>query len=165
LSKTYFLALLFSSLVYAGRDTDPTAIARRIVRWVADSLRARVPAKPTTAAGALAARSGDAREYALLTTGLLRAAGIPAQPVTGLLQHNGRFYLHSWTEVYLGRWLAVDAMLDQFPADASHLWFLTGAADPGPDVARILTRLDIRVRRTVVRPELTSDVSHSPSPR
>jgi hypothetical protein len=149
----------------AGRDTDPTAIARRIVRWVADSLRARVPAKPTTAAGALAARSGDAREYALLTTGLLRAAGIPAQPVTGLLQHNGRFYLHSWTEVYLGRWLAVDAMLDQFPADASHLWFLTGAADPGPDVARILTRLDIRVRRTVVRPELTTDVSHSPSPR
>jgi transglutaminase-like putative cysteine protease len=62
---------------------------------------------------------------------------------------NGRFYLHAWTEVYLGRWVPVDAMLNQFPADASHIPFLSGAADPGPDLARILSRLEISVARVV----------------
>jgi transglutaminase-like putative cysteine protease len=87
----------------------------------------------------------DAREFALVTAALARAAGIPAHPVSGLLQHEGRFYLHSWTEIYLGRWIPVDAMLNQFPADASHLSFVSGTADAGPDLARILSRLPITV--------------------
>ena len=81
----------------------------------------------------------------MLTTALARAAGIPAHPVAGLLQHDGRFYMHTWTEVYVGRWIPVDAMLGQFPADASHLPFLPGSADLSPDVARILTRLPLTV--------------------
>jgi hypothetical protein len=133
----------------AADDRDPTAIARRVVSWVHDSLRASAGGKPLSARQALETRVGDAREFALLTTALLRAAGIPAQPATGLLQLNGRFYLHAWTEVYLGRWVPVDAMLNQFPADASHIPFLSGAADPGPDIARILSRLEISVARVV----------------
>ena len=133
----------------AAGDSDPTAIARRIVRWVNDSIAARAGAKPLTARQALDARAGDAREFALLATALLRAAGIPAQPVTGLLQVNGRFYLHAWTDVYLGRWVPADAMLGQFPADASHIAFLTGAADPGPDLARVLSRLEISISKIV----------------
>jgi hypothetical protein len=43
----------------------------------------------------------------------------------------------------------VDAMLDQFPADASHLAFVSGVADPAPDLARILSRLPVRVVGTV----------------
>jgi hypothetical protein len=112
---------------------------------VHDSLRAQAGVSPTGASGALERRSGDAREFALLTTALARAAGVPAHPVAGLLQHEGRFYMHTWTEVYVGRWIPVDAMLGQFPADASHLSFLPGAIDPGPDLARILTRLPITV--------------------
>jgi len=129
----------------AEKDRDPAVIARRIVAWVRDSLRAEAGSPPVSAANALARRSGDAREFALLTTALARAAGIPAHPVTGLLQHNGRFYLHAWTEVYLGRWIPVDGMLGQFPADASHLPFLTSSADPGPDLARILSRLQLSI--------------------
>jgi transglutaminase-like putative cysteine protease len=72
--------------------------------------------------------------------------------VSGLLQHEGRFYLHAWTEIYLGRWIPVDAMLDQFPADASHLSFLSGAADADPDLSRILTRLPITVIGTTRAP-------------
>jgi hypothetical protein len=34
-------------------------------------------------------------------------------------------------------------MFNQFPADASHISFLAGAADPGPDLARVLSRLEI----------------------
>jgi transglutaminase-like putative cysteine protease len=136
----------------AGKDPDPTTVGRRIVQWVHDSLRAKAGGTPTGAAGALARGFGDAREFALLTTAMARAAGIPAHPVSGLLQHEGRFFLHSWTEIYLGRWIPVDAMLGQFPADASHLSFVSGAADPGPDLARILTRLPITVIGTTRAP-------------
>ncbi|NUQ13229.1 MAG: transglutaminase domain-containing protein, partial [Gemmatimonadaceae bacterium] len=100
-----------------------------------------------SAATALERKSGDAREFALLTTALLRAAGIPADPVAGLLFAGGRFYLHAWTEVYLGRWVPVDAMLGQFPADAGHLPFENGAVDLGPDLARVLSRLPLTVVR------------------
>ncbi|HEY5545915.1 MAG TPA: transglutaminase-like domain-containing protein [Gemmatimonadaceae bacterium] len=131
----------------AAKERDPAVIARRIVGWVHDSLRAESGASPLSALGAVTRRSGDAREFALLTTALARAAGVPAQPVSGLLQHDGRFYLHAWTEVYLGRWVPVDAMLDQFPADASHIPFMTGTADPGPDLARILSRMELSVIR------------------
>ena len=136
----------------AGSERDPATVARRLVAWVHDSLRAEAGASPTGAAGALTRGSGDAREFALLTAAMARAAGIPAHPVSGLLQHDGRFYLHSWTEVYLGRWIPVDAMLNQFPADASHLSFVSGSADPGPDLARILTRLPVTVVGSVRAP-------------
>jgi Transglutaminase-like superfamily len=129
----------------ARGDKDPAAISQRIVTWVHDSLRAVAGGPSTGAAEALALRSGDAREFALLTSAIARAAGIPARPVAGLLLHDGRFYMHAWTEVYLGRWIPVDAMLNQFPADASHLSFLTGSADIGPDLGRVLTRLELSV--------------------
>ncbi len=129
----------------AADERDPGVVARRIVEWVHDSLRAEAGALPLGALGTIGRGAGDAREFALLTTALARAAGIPAHPVSGLLQHEGRFYLHAWTEVYLGRWVPVDAMLDQFPADASHIPFMTGAADPGSDLARVLGRLQLTV--------------------
>ena len=131
-----------------GADRDPSLIARRIVEWVHDSIRAEVSVQ-TGAAGAIERMSGDAREFSLLTTAMVRAAGIPAHPVTGLLHLGGRFYLHSWTEVYVGRWVPVDAMLGQSPADAAHIPFLTGSAEPGPDLARILSRLQLSVSGAV----------------
>jgi transglutaminase-like putative cysteine protease len=133
----------------ARAERDPSVIARRIVEWVHDSVRAEAPTAPQTASATLAQRRGDSREFALLTTAIARAAGVPAQTVTGLLHHDGRFFLHAWTEVYLGRWIPVDAMLGQFPADAAHIPFLTGAADPGPDLARVLSRLELSVTQTV----------------
>ena len=140
----------------AGAEVDPTIIARRVMTWVHDSLKTVSGAAPQSAAGAFGTRTGDAREFALVTTALLRAAGIPAYSIVGLLQVNRRFYLHTWTDVYLGRFVPMDAMLAQFPADASHLAFLNDAADAGPDLARVLSRLDLSVTRVVASP-------HSPS--
>ena len=138
-------AIARRALRLAGDEKDPTEVSRRIVAWVQDSVQAKPGVASTGAVGALERRTGDAREFALLTTALARAAGVPAHPVVGLLQHEGRFYMHTWTEVYIGRWIPVDAMLGQFPADASHLPFLPGSADLSPDVARILTRLPLTV--------------------
>lgn len=128
-----------------GDEVDPLVVARRIVSWAHDSLAARTPAAPLTAAAAITAGGGDAREFALAVTALARAAGIPAQAVSGLLYHDGRFFTHAWSEVYVGRWVPVDGMLGQFPADAAHLALLRAAVDVGPEVARVLGRLPIEV--------------------
>jgi hypothetical protein len=138
-------AIVRRAKALAGNERDPAVIAKRIVDWVRDTVQPQPGLAPKGAAATLARASGDAREFALLTAALARAAGIPAHPVSGLLQHGGRFYLHSWAEIYLGRWVPVDAMLGQFPADASHLSFNSGSADPSPGLARILSRLPITV--------------------
>lgn len=135
-----------AALLAAG-SKDPAVVAGRIVAWVADSMRAQAGLAPASAAGAIARRAGDAREFALVTIAMARAAGIPATPVAGLLHHEGRFYLHAWAELYLGRWVPVDAMLGQFPADASHLAFVNGDVELGPDLARVLGRLQLTVTR------------------
>ncbi|MGH7658469.1 MAG: transglutaminase-like domain-containing protein, partial [Gemmatimonadales bacterium] len=81
---------------------------------------------PTSARRALERRRGDADANALALTALARASGIPARPVSGLLLADGRFYLHSWVELYLGEWVEVDPALGQFPVDARHIRLLAG---------------------------------------
>ncbi|HEX9562536.1 MAG TPA: transglutaminase-like domain-containing protein [Gemmatimonadaceae bacterium] len=138
-------AIAQRAVVLRGSEPDPLIVARRIVAWVHDSLTASVPATPRTAGGALVARGGDAREFALVATALARAAGIPARLVSGLLYHDGRFFTHAWSEVYIGRWLPVDAMLGQVPADAAHLGFVRDVVDVGPELVRALGRLRLEV--------------------
>ena len=61
-------------------------------------------------------RSGDCTEHAVLTVAVLRALGIPARAVVGMLlspDFGGRrdvFVFHMWAEAFVnGKWLLVDA--------------------------------------------------------
>src|SRR2546426_3966679 len=82
--------------------------------------RSNLAQRPTAtspgALRALEARLGDCNEHAVLYVALARAAGLPARTAAGLVPVHGRFYYHAWAEVYLGDWVAVDPMLDEFPA-------------------------------------------------
>jgi hypothetical protein len=127
-----------------GDETDPLEVVRRIATWTRDSIRAEAGPQ-RTARGAIGARSGDAREFALVFTAVARAAGIPTRLVSGLLHHDGRFYAHAWGYAYIGRWIAVDPMLGQVPADASHLEFAHDVVDLGPDIARVLNRVELTI--------------------
>ena len=128
-----------------GEEQDPLAVVRRVAAWVHDSLRAEAVPPGRTARSAIAARAGDAREFALAFTALARAAGVPARLVSGLLYHDGRFYAHAWSMTYVGRWVPVDPMLGQVPADASHLDFGYDVVDLGPEIARVLSRVELTV--------------------
>jgi len=132
-----------------GTETDPLVVVRRIVDWAHDSMAVSRPATAGSARDAVIA-GGDAREFALAVTALARAAGIPAHTRSGLLYHDGRFFSHAWSEAYIGRWVPVDGMLGQVPADAAHLAFAQDAVDLGPDIARVLGRLDLQATSTVV---------------
>ncbi|NMC20269.1 MAG: transglutaminase domain-containing protein, partial [Thermogutta sp.] len=53
---------------------------------------------------------------------LARARGFPARVAMGLLYHEGAFYYHMWTEVWLdGCWIPLDATLGSGGVGAGHI--------------------------------------------
>lgn len=129
----------------AGGASDPARVVAAIQRWVADSLRREAQLPSASAAGTLQRRAGDAPEFARLFVALSRAAGIPAQTVSGLLYTGGRFHYHAWAEVYLGGWVPADPMLRQLPADAAHLALLHDGLEAQAELLRVLSRLELEV--------------------
>ncbi|MBM4378174.1 MAG: transglutaminase domain-containing protein, partial [Deltaproteobacteria bacterium] len=74
----------------------------------------------------LASLTGDCTEHSLLAVALLRAAGIPARRVDGLLylrQEDGvpALYWHEWTEAWVGGWVQMDPTFNEEVAHATHL--------------------------------------------
>lgn len=113
-----------------------------------------------TAAEVAATRSGDCTEHAVLLAALLRAAGIPARGVVGLIYaesfagESRIFVYHMWTQALLdGRWVELDATLPE-PFDAAHIalgtWTLADGASVQElsAVADLMDRLAIRVLET-----------------
>lgn len=99
-----------------------------------------------TAAETARTRQGDCTEHAVLLTALLRADGIPARVVSGLVYvdglKNGRgaFGYHMWTQALLDsgdappgpRWTDLDATLSPTRAfDATHIALRTDALADG----------------------------------
>jgi transglutaminase-like putative cysteine protease len=124
-----------ASYVLAGADPRVEAQARRIIRrirdpragvealtdWVARNLRLEPGGVPQSAVSTLERRRGSTSDIVLAFVALARASGIPARPVAGFLHAADQFHYHAWSEVYLGRWVAVDPVYGQFPADARHI--------------------------------------------
>lgn len=131
--------------IVADGDRDPRQVAARLTRWVAGAVRRQRADGVGDAAGVLEARRGDANEHTVLFVAMARALGLPARPVAGLVRAPGNagYYYHSWAEVYLGDWVAVDPTFDQLPADAIHLRFAIGALVRPTDLARLLGRLTL----------------------
>jgi transglutaminase-like putative cysteine protease len=90
-------------------------------------------------------RVGDCNEHAVLLAALARAAGIPCRVEAGLAYLKGRFYYHAWNLVYLGRWITVDAVFNQIPADVSHIRFVTGSPSRQLDLMGIIGNIKLRV--------------------
>jgi transglutaminase-like putative cysteine protease len=110
-----------------GAERDPAQAARLLLAWVHRHLAHRAAGGIPSALQALTAAQGDCNEATALYVALARAVGLPARAAAGLLALGGRFYYHAWPEVYLSDWVAVDPLLDEFPADAAHLRFVVGA--------------------------------------
>ena len=132
------------------RDGDPVAVARRLVQWVADSVRLESTLSPPSAVAALRSRAGDVEHHATLFVALARASGIPARAVTGLLVSDTTVMSHAWAEVWLARqWLPVDPSLGQFPADGGRLRLAEGGIGARAELDRIIGRATVRILRAV----------------
>jgi hypothetical protein len=128
-----------------GGETSPLAAIEKIIAHVHETLEKRPTMSVPSAVDVLETGVGDCNEHAVLAAALLRAAGVPARTAVGVMYYNGRFYYHAWLEVYYGRFMAVDPLLGQVPADAARIRFITGGLTRQTEMLRIIGRLSVDV--------------------
>jgi transglutaminase-like putative cysteine protease len=114
---------LMKSIV--GPETDAWATAVKISSWVGKNLIKDYGASSDRATDVIRKRRGDCTEHSLLTVSLLRAAGIPARRVDGVvyLMNDDKvpaLYWHEWVEAWVGEWMQLDPTFGQDVADATH---------------------------------------------
>jgi hypothetical protein len=102
-----------------------------LVRWVAQDVRYQET--PLTAIGGGTAardRRAGVEGKAHLLAALAELAGIPARVVSGVDVRQEGLPAHTWVEVWLRGWLAVDPTSGDLPARTSLLRIFEGAARP-----------------------------------
>lgn len=128
-----------------GEETDGLKAAQRIHKWVYHGLEKVPTVSIPNALEVLQTKKGDCNEHAVLFNAMARAAGIPAKTVVGVVYLRGAFYYHAWSEIWLGQWVSVDPVLNQFPADVTHVKFLEGEIDRQIDILELIGKLQIEV--------------------
>ncbi len=129
-----------------GKPGDPLSDARKITAWVYKNINKRM-VDTTSALDTLNSLEGECQAHANLEAALLRAAGIPAKVVSGIVYSAdiGGFAYHSWNEVYLGSWVGVDASFGQFPADVTHIKFSEGGPESIIDTIPLVGAIGLHV--------------------
>lgn len=128
-----------------GGERDALRAARALLAWTYATLDKTPTVGMPTALDALDSKRGDCNEHAVLFAALARAAGIPARVAAGVVYLDGAFYYHAWSEVWLGRWVAVDPALNQFPADATHVKFVEGGPEQHLALLKVIGQVGIEV--------------------
>jgi len=108
-----------------GPEKNAYEAAKKISDWVHRSMQNDYGSSSDRATDVLRTMKGDCTEHALLTVALLRAAGIPAKRIDGVVylkQEDGvpALYWHEWVEAYVGEWTQLDPTFGQEVADATH---------------------------------------------
>jgi transglutaminase-like putative cysteine protease len=130
--------------VLAG-EKDAREAAKKLNDWVYNALQKKPVVSIPSALEVLSQRVGDCNEHTTLYTALARAAGIPTRMAAGIVYMREGFYYHAWPEVWLGQWTAVDPTFNQFPADATHIRFVTGNLDRQSDMLKLIGKLNVEV--------------------
>lgn len=138
-------ALKKQAFEIVGEQKNGLQAVRTISSWVYRNLEKRPTLSIPNALAVYELRAGDCNEHSVLFAALARAAGIPTRIVAGLLYSEDRFFYHAWNEVYLGEWIAVDSLMNQVPADPTHIRLIVGELDRQVELVRTLGRLSIKV--------------------
>lgn len=133
----------------AGKEKDAYAAARKVVDWVGRSMVKDYGASADRATDVLRTMRGDCTEHSLLSIALLRALGIPARRVDGVVfVQNGdgvpALYWHEWVEAWVGTWTQLDPTFGQLVADATHL---TLGEESSAEIMPLLGQLKVTAAR------------------
>ena len=123
----------------------PLEKARKLVAWIQAHIQKRPVISLPDALSTLENRVGDCNEHAVLFAALARAAGIPTKIEAGVVFLRKRFFYHAWNSIYVGRWVTVDALFDQIPADVTHIRFVGGMQKDQLDILGLIGNLKIRI--------------------
>ncbi|HEY3444893.1 MAG TPA: transglutaminase-like domain-containing protein [Myxococcales bacterium] len=119
-------AIVAKAKEVVGEEKDAWAAARKVNAFVNGFLDKAYGSSSDRATDVLSTRRGDCTEHALLMASLLRAVGIPAKRIDGLVYMKASdgvpaLYWHEWVEVYVGEWVQMDPTFNQVVADPSHI--------------------------------------------
>lgn len=128
-----------------GGETDAVRATRLLMNWVNENVQKVPTLSIPSALDVLQTLRGDCNEHAVLFTALSRSLGIPSRIATGIIYYEGKFFYHAWSENYLGRWVAIDPLLGQMPADATHIKLVEGNLDQQVSLLRVIGRLRVQV--------------------
>ncbi len=124
---------------------SPLEKARKLVAWIQAHIQKRPVISLPDALSTLENRVGDCNEHAVLFAALARAAGIPTKIEAGVVFLRKRFFYHAWNSIYVGRWITVDALFDQIPADVTHIRFTSGMQKDQLDILGLIGNLKIQI--------------------
>ena len=124
---------------------DPFIAAHMLLGWVFENLEKMPVVSVPDAKEILVHKKGDCNEHAALLTALLRAAGIPARIVVGLVYNEGKFYYHAWNEAYINGWVSMDATLSQMPVDATHIKLVDGGIENQIQIVGLIGNLTLTI--------------------
>lgn len=126
------------------KKTDSLKV-EALLKWMCENIEKRPTPSLPSAIDVLKTKEGDCGEHSVLFCALARAEGIPARVCLGVMYHNGLFSYHAWNKVFLGEWVAVDPVFNQFPCDATHIKLAEGEMDRQILLANIIGKLKIKV--------------------
>ncbi|MCP3951199.1 MAG: transglutaminase family protein [Desulfobacterales bacterium] len=133
----------------AGSIVNPDIPGRKKVialkNWLFTEIEKRPVLSVPNALETLKNRMGDCNEHAVLFAALSRATGVPARIEAGLVYLNGRFYYHAWNSVFLNQWITIDTLMNQFPADATHIRFTRGGPDSQMDLMGVIGKVNLEI--------------------
>jgi hypothetical protein len=130
--------------ILAG-EKDAREAAKKLTAWTYAALTKKAVVSIPSALEVLKQREGDCNEHTALYTALARSAGIPTRMAAGIVYMENGFYYHAWPEVWVGAWMPVDPTFNQFPADATHIRFITGNLDRQSDIMKLVGKLRVEV--------------------
>ncbi len=131
-----------------GDAKDPITVAGLINQWVFTHLKKVPTPSVPDAYTVLQTKQGDCNEHAILAASLARAVGLPSQVVVGLVYANDGFFYHAWVEYWAGkRWVTGDPLMNQLPADPTHVALIYGDVDKHLNVVSFLGRLKLKVAK------------------
>lgn len=137
--------------VVAG-ERDPRRVADRLLTWVSQNIGRRADPIVPRAATVLREGQADVDGHTLLFVALARASGLPARTVSGILLAGGKFYFHSWAEVYLNGWIPVDPTWGELPAPANRVRMATDALARPLDLLPLVAGIDAELISLTPRP-------------
>jgi len=141
-----------------GDERNVWRAAKRIAEWVSQEMTANYDVGFATAKEIIKNRAGDCSEHTVINVALCRAAGIPARAALGIMYGQGLFAYHMWPEVFVGRWIGLDAKWlatdeesGEYYTDATHIKFGRSNLDENifkemaQAISEILGKLNIEV--------------------
>jgi len=126
-------------------DDTPFQKINKLLSWIQKNIKKQPVLSLPDALATFENKVGDCNEHAVLLAALAKAAGIPARIETGLVYLNGRFYYHAWNLLFIGKWVTVDSLFNQVPADVTHIRFSGGAMQKQFDLMNIIGKVKLKI--------------------